>query len=107
MLRTGLLQKRGADNGGADETMEATLTGQLGTQQRDLARRLQRQAALAWWRAGHPGWAIWPVDTEHFICNAQARSRAAACLGLLGNTPGGSHWFKAREDFQSTAHHLQ
>ena len=77
MPRAGLLQKRGADNGGADETMEATLTGQLGTTQRDLARRLQRQAALAWWRAGHPGWAIWPVDTEHFMRNAQARPRAA------------------------------
>jgi len=53
--------------------MEATLTGQLGGPQRDLARRLQRAAALAWWRAGHPGWAIWPVDTEAFMRNAQAR----------------------------------
>jgi len=64
--------------------MEATLTGQLGGPQRDLTRRLQRAAALAWWRAGHPGWAIWPVDTEAFMRNAQARARRAgaraACL---------------------------
>ncbi len=70
----GLLEKRGPDAGGGGAAeMEATLTGQLGGPQRDLARRLQRAAALAWWRAGHPGWAIWPVDTEAFMRNAQAR----------------------------------
>ncbi|KAK9825131.1 hypothetical protein WJX81_002021 [Elliptochloris bilobata] len=74
----GLLQKGAAANGGLNATMEATLTGQLGGQQRDLARRLQRQAALAWWRAGHPGWAIWPVDTEHFMRNAQAGTSVVA-----------------------------
>ncbi len=86
LWRAGLLQKRGADPEGADATMEATLTGQLGEKQRDLARRLQRQAALAWWRPGHPGWAIWPVDTEHFMRNASARPRcfsASACSCTL------------------------
>ena len=96
VLRAGLLQKRGADNGGADETMEATLTGQLGTTQRDLARRLQRQAALAWWRAGHPGWAIWPVDTEDFMRNAQARPRAAVCLCAARRALGRSHGLTGR-----------
>ena len=97
----GLLQKRGVDSGSADETMEATLTGQLGTQQRDLARRLQRQAALAWWRPGHPGWAIWPVDTEHFMRSAQARPRAvhpsSGCLPMA----------QGQGTFWDLAHRLQ
>lgn len=30
-------------------------------------RALQPQAVAAWWQAGHPGWAIYPVDSEHFL----------------------------------------
>ncbi len=30
-------------------------------------RTLQPQAVAAWWQAGHPGWAIYPVDSEQFL----------------------------------------
>lgn len=30
-------------------------------------RSLQPQAVAAWWQAGHPGWAIYPVDSEQFL----------------------------------------
>ena len=30
-------------------------------------RALQPQAVAAWWQQGHPGWAIYPVDSEQFL----------------------------------------
>lgn len=30
-------------------------------------RQLQPTAVAAWWQAGHPGWAIYPVDSETFM----------------------------------------
>lgn len=30
-------------------------------------RALQPQALAAWWQQGHPGWAIYPVDSEQFL----------------------------------------
>ena len=34
---------------------------------REQVRALQPQAAQAWWQHGHPGWAIYPVDSEQFM----------------------------------------
>ena len=30
-------------------------------------RQLQPSAVGSWWQSGHPGWAIYPVDSEQFI----------------------------------------
>lgn len=30
-------------------------------------RQLQPSAVGSWWQGGHPGWAIYPVDSEQFI----------------------------------------
>ena len=30
-------------------------------------RQLQPNAVGSWWQGGHPGWAIYPVDSEQFI----------------------------------------
>ncbi len=30
-------------------------------------RRLNPQGVAAWWHGGHPGWAIYPVDSDHFM----------------------------------------
>lgn len=30
-------------------------------------RQLQPQAVASWWQPGHPGWAIYPVDSDHFM----------------------------------------
>lgn len=30
-------------------------------------RQLQPTAVASWWQAGHPGWAIYPVDSEMFM----------------------------------------
>ena len=30
-------------------------------------RQLQPQAVASWWQPGHPGWAIYPVDSEQFM----------------------------------------
>ncbi len=32
-------------------------------------RQLQPNAVNSWWQGGHPGWAIYPVDSEQFIQN--------------------------------------
>lgn len=63
----GLLHKKAQD--GAQTTMEATLMAQQTPAQRDQVRMLQPQAAASWWQQGHPGWAIYPVDSEQFMSN--------------------------------------
>ncbi len=30
-------------------------------------RQLQPQAVASWWQPGHPGWAIYPVDSDQFM----------------------------------------
>ena len=30
-------------------------------------RQLQPQAVNGWWQPGHPGWAIYPVDSDSFM----------------------------------------
>ena len=30
-------------------------------------RALQPQGVASWWQPGHPGWAIYPVDSDHFM----------------------------------------
>ena len=49
---------------------------QLDAGQRETLRRLQREASLSWWQPGHPGWAIWPVDSDSFMKGAQAQVEA-------------------------------
>jgi hypothetical protein len=61
----GLLTKKAQDR--AQTTMEATLMAQQTPSQRDQVAALQPQAAQAWWAPGHPGWAIYPVDSEQFM----------------------------------------
>ncbi|KAK9846825.1 hypothetical protein WJX84_002893 [Apatococcus fuscideae] len=61
----GLLQKKGQD--GTQTTMEATLTSQQTPGQREQVRQLQPQAVNGWWQPGHPGWAIYPVDSDSFM----------------------------------------
>ena len=61
----GLLTKKASD--GAQTTMEATLMAQQTPAQRDQVRSLQPQAAASWWQPGHPGWAIYPVDSDQFL----------------------------------------
>jgi hypothetical protein len=61
----GLLHKKSQD--GAQTTMEATLMAQQTPVQREYVRKLQPDAVTSWWQHGHPGWAIYPVDSEHFL----------------------------------------
>jgi len=34
---------------------------------RQTAASLQKAAVEAWWQPGHPGWTIWPADSEQFM----------------------------------------
>ena len=91
----GLLEKPSGDAAARPTPME-----HLGGQQRALARRLQREAALAWWRPGHPGWSLWSPDAgvlfAHTVqarllklgCDVSTLTLGAHCL------PGGqeAHW---------------
>ena len=61
----GLLQKKSQD--GLQTTMEATLMAQQTPAQREQVRQLQPGAVASWWQPGHPGWAIYPVDSEQFM----------------------------------------
>jgi len=61
----GLLTKKAQD--GMQTMMEATLMAQQTPAQREQVRALQPQAAAAWWQQGHPGWAIYPVESEQFM----------------------------------------
>lgn len=51
--------------------------------QRELVAQMQQEAAHSWWQQGHTGWAIFPVDTDHFLqvgCSSAAlASRFCFC----------------------------
>ena len=66
MRFAGLLHKKGLNRSGQQVEMEATLTQQPGFD-RSHAAWLQQQAIECWWRPGHPGWSVWPADSEQFI----------------------------------------
>jgi hypothetical protein len=50
--------------------LEVVPLAQLSPQQRDMLRSLQSRAASAWWAGGHPGWTVFPLDTEQFCGDA-------------------------------------
>ena len=45
---------------------------------RQKAAGLQEAAAEAWWRPGHPGWTIWPADSEQFVRGVVEAGSAAS-----------------------------
>ena len=47
--------------------METVLTHRASPAEKEAIKKLQKRATALWWQAGHPGWAIWPVDTQHFM----------------------------------------
>lgn len=50
--------------------MDAVLMQEVPTAERDKTKKLLKRAVAAWWLPGHPGWAIWPVDTQQFMQDA-------------------------------------
>ena len=52
--------------GAAPASMDIILMQHLTPDQKDLARRLQRKAAICWWQHRHPGWTIWHIDSEAY-----------------------------------------
>lgn len=77
----GLLHKKSQE--GAQTTMEATLMAQQTPAQREHVRRLQPDAVTSWWQYGHPGWAIYPVDSEHFLATGSLDAPAVPAQDLL------------------------
>ena len=53
-------------------TMDTVLLQRVPQGEKDRIKKLLKQASAAWWLAGHPGWAIWPVDTQHFMHDMSA-----------------------------------
>lgn len=62
----GLLSRKGGQSGGTQVEMDAILA-QHPMYDRSAVAWLQQQACQCWWRPGHPGWSIWPADSEQFI----------------------------------------
>eukprot|EP00798_Chlamydomonas_sp_ICE-L_P011523 gene11523-34235_t len=54
-------------NHATETKVQATLMAQQTPAQRDLVRQLQPQGAHSWWLNGHPGWAIFPMDSDQFL----------------------------------------
>ncbi|KAK9817517.1 hypothetical protein WJX74_004575 [Apatococcus lobatus] len=78
----GLIQKGGDGVGAAPASMDIILMQQLTPDQKDLARRLQRKAAICWWQHRHPGWTIWHIDSEAYQRGNTNEMRAAMAPGL-------------------------
>ena len=53
------------------------------------------QAIHCWWQSGHPGWAIWPVDSHQFVRDMQGTVRSLSLFGpyfmLFALQPGLTH----------------
>lgn len=75
-MAAGLLKRKGKAGDQQQTTLEAILIQRLPASQKETIKRLQKQAAIHWWQPGHPGWAIWPVDTQHFLQDVAAPVRS-------------------------------
>lgn len=85
----GLLTKKAQD--GAQTTMDATLMAQQTPAQREQVRGLQPAAVAAWWQANHPGWAIYPLDSEQFLATGTLDGAGVVERGpALGSAIGGA-----------------
>jgi len=42
---------------------------------RAQVRQLQPGAVASWWQQGHPGWAIYPIDSEQFMASGALEVR--------------------------------
>ena len=51
--------------------MEAVFTPQQDAAEQRQVLSLQAQADEDWWLPGHPGWAIWPADSDQFLHQVQ------------------------------------
>jgi hypothetical protein len=84
----GLLHKKSQE--GTQTTMEATLATQQTPQQREQVRTLQPQGVQSWWQPGHPGWAIYPVDSDHFLSTGVLDSVSVNTESISAPPPSGS-----------------
>ena len=48
-------------------TMEGMFAPQEDKDELREVLRLQGRAEEDWWLPGHPGWTIWPADSEQFL----------------------------------------
>ena len=64
--RAGILSGKGPQAGGSQVEMEALLA-QHPAYDKAGAAWLQARAYDCWWKPGHPGWSVWPADSEQFI----------------------------------------
>jgi len=53
---------------------------------------LQKGAVEAWWQPGHPGWAIWPADSEQFMRGVvEAGDPALSPIQIIAPLPATPH----------------
>lgn len=56
------------------------------------ARWQQRAAVDCWWRPGHPGWAVWPADSEQFVRGVvEAGDAVLSPIQIIAPLPNTSH----------------
>ena len=52
---------------GKQAVMEPVLTQKLPGSEREAVKKLQKEAIKCWWQDNHPGWSIWPIDSNQFL----------------------------------------
>ena len=81
--------------------MEAVFTQQQGTYERGVVAQLLQAASEDWWKPGHPGWAIWPADSEHFLRQVcDAGSAVMRPVQITAPVPATPHHPRAGEQGQ-------
>lgn len=65
---------------GGQATMDTVLMQRVPPNEMDKIKKLLKKAAAAWWLPGHPGWAIWPIDTQHFMQDMSAPVSSCASM---------------------------
>ena len=76
IAHAGLLRRKQLEGGHI--LMEAVFTTQQDAHEQQQVQGLQGQASDDWWLPGHPGWAIWPADSDEFL--RQVSTTTAALL---------------------------
>ena len=86
-----MLSGKGSHPGARQVELEAIML-QHPVYDKAQARLQQRAAVDCWWRPGHPGWSVWPADSEQFVRGVvEAGDAVLSPIQIIAPLPNTSH----------------
>ena len=91
LVLPGMLSGKGDQPGSGDQLEVHAVLAQHPQFDRQAVVWMQKKAVKCWWKLGHPGWSIWPADSEQFIRNVVEAGDGLTAVQIQANVPITSH----------------